>query len=256
MSRTVVVTGAGSGIGAAMARGFIEAGDRVYGCDISRERIERTCADLGDSATPVVLDVADEEAVGRAIQGAHAATGRLDVLVNNAGVGDGWPALVDTTTSLWQRILDINLSSVFYAGREAARMMVPAGGGRIINTASISTFSARPNGVPYTTSKAALLGLTQRMAFELGPHGITVNAILPGAITTGIESNTPEVLADTYPPNTEVVSESEEEMRYLVPLGRAGRPEEVAAAALFLASDAASYITGVMLPVDGGWLAA
>ena len=256
MSRTVVITGAGSGIGAAIARAFAKSGDRVYGCDVSRDRIEQICAELGESVTPVVLDVSDEEAVRRAIRDADEQTGRLDVLVSNAGVGDGWPAFVDVTTELWRRVLDINLSGAFYAGREAARIMVPRGEGRIVNIASISTFSARPNGVPYTVSKAGMLGLTQRMAFELGPHGITVNAILPGAITTGIMGNTLEVLGDAYPKDAEVVEDTDEEMRYLVPTGRAGSVEEVAATAVFLASAAASYINGVMLPVDGGLLAA
>jgi NAD(P)-dependent dehydrogenase (short-subunit alcohol dehydrogenase family) len=255
VSRTVVVTGAGSGIGAGIARAFVELGDHVYGCDISRERIEQLCAELGDNTTPVVLDVSDEEAVQRAVRAADEETGRLDVLVNNAGVGDGKPPLTETTTELWRRVLDINLSGSFYAGREAARIMLPRGAGRIINVASISTFSGRVNGIPYTVSKAGVFGLTQRMAFELGPHGITVNAILPGTVESGIAATTPEVLGDAFP-GGEQPRTSDEALRMLVPAGRRGSPGEVAVAAVFLASEAASYVNGVMLPVDGGWLAA
>jgi NAD(P)-dependent dehydrogenase (short-subunit alcohol dehydrogenase family) len=255
MSRTVVVTGAGSGIGAAIATAFAEVGDRVYGCDISQARIEEVCARLGENAKPVVLDVSDEQAVQGIIRQADEETGQLDVLVNNAGVADGKPDLVNATTELWRRVLDINLSGSFYAGREAARIMVPRGSGRIINMASVSTFSGRANGVPYSASKAGIMGLTQRMAFELGPHGITVNAILPGAITTGIGATTEEVLGDAFP-NVSHPLLSAEALRSIVPVGRRGSPEEVAAAAIFLASEAASYINGVMLPADGGWLAA
>jgi len=255
MSRTVVITGAGSGIGAAIAAAFAHLGDRVYGCDISGDRINEACAGLGDDVTPVVLDVADEEAVQRVIRDANEQTGQLDVLVNNAGVGDGKPDFAHTTTELWRRVLDINLSGTFYAGREAARIMVPRGHGRIVNMASVSTFSGRANGIPYTVSKAAIFGLTQRMAFELGPHGVTVNAILPGAITTGIGATTPEILGDLFPDVSHPLI-SDEAMRNLVPVGRRGTPEEVAVAAVFLASDEASYINGVMVPVDGGWLAA
>jgi 3-oxoacyl-[acyl-carrier protein] reductase len=255
MSRTVVVTGAGSGIGAAIARAFASLGDRVFAADISEERIEHVCAGLGDTVKAVVLDVSDEAAVRRTISEAQSETGRLDVLVSNAGVGDGKPDFVDTATELWRRVLDINLSSAFYAGREAARIMAAQGGGRIVNVASVSTFAARANGVPYTVSKAGMFGLTQRMAYELGPSGITVNAILPGAITTGIGATTAEVLGDAFP-NVPHPLMTDEALRELVPLGRRGSPEEVAAAAVFLASPEASYINGVMLPVDGGWLAA
>jgi 3-oxoacyl-[acyl-carrier protein] reductase len=254
MSRTVIVTGAGSGIGAAMAAAFAGIGDRVFACDISGERAEEVSAELGDRVVPVVLDVSDEEAVIRAIRDADAQTGRLDVLISNAGVGDGKPDFIDTTTELWRRVLDINLSGAFYAGREAARLMVPRGTGRIVNVASVSTFSGRANGVPYTVSKAGMFGLTQRLAYELGPHGITVNAILPGAITTGIGATTAEVLGEAMPDVSHPLLTADD-LRGLVPAARRGTADEVAAAAVFLASTEASYVNGVMLPVDGGWLA-
>jgi NAD(P)-dependent dehydrogenase (short-subunit alcohol dehydrogenase family) len=253
MSRTVIVTGAGSGIGAAIARAFAAQDDVVVACDISAERLQQVAPDLGSQARTVTLDVSDEAAVRAAVREAHEETGRLDVIVNNAGVGDGKPDFVDIDSALWRRVLDINLSGCFYGAQEAARIMVPQGSGRIINMASISSFSARPNGVPYTVAKAGIFGLTQRMAYELAPHGITVNAIVPGAITTGIGSTTTEVLGDLFPATNHGLVAADE-LRFLVPMARRGSAEEVAAAVVFLASEGASYVTGVMLPVDGGWL--
>ena len=133
--------------------------------------------------------------------------------------------------------------------------MIEQGSGRIINMASISTFSARANGAAYTqVSKAGIYGLTQRLAWELGIHGITVNAILPGAITTGIGGNTRELLGDLLPQSSGGLMTAAD-LAALVPVGRRGTADEVAAAAVFLASEAASYINGVALPVDGGLLA-
>src|SRR5438128_1478179 len=146
MSRTVVVTGAGSGIGAAIAVAFAELGDHVYACDISAQRLEAVAAEHEGNVTAVAVDVSDEHAVQRVIRDADKESGRLDVLVNNAGVADGRPDVVDVTTDLWRRVLDINLSGTFYGAREAARIMRPRGVGRIVNVASTSAFSGRGNG--------------------------------------------------------------------------------------------------------------
>jgi NAD(P)-dependent dehydrogenase (short-subunit alcohol dehydrogenase family) len=254
VSRTVLVTGAGSGIGAAIARAFDELGDRVSAADISAERVEAVVGKLSDRARSTAVDVSDEKGIRAAVRSAHEQTGSLDVLVNVAGVADGKPEFVETTTELWRRILDVNLSGTFYASQEAARVMLEQGSGRIINMASISTFSGRPNGVAYTVSKAGILGLTTRMAWELGAHGITVNVILPGAISTGIGANTPELLGDLFPQSSGTLMTAAD-LASLVPVGRRGTAEEVAAAAVFLASEAASYVNGVALPVDGGYLA-
>jgi NAD(P)-dependent dehydrogenase (short-subunit alcohol dehydrogenase family) len=254
MSRTVVITGAGSGIGAASAQAFAANGDRVFVCDISSERAQAAAATAGGDARPFVLDVADESAVQHVVSRAHEETGSVDVLVNNAGIGDGQPTMVETPTDLWRRVLDINLSGSFYGARAAAAIMLEQGSGRIINVASVSTFSGRANGVPYTVSKAGILGMTQRLAFELGPHGITVNAILPGAISTAIWGTTQEILGDDMPPQHPREG-ARDQMLARIPAGRPGTADEVASAILYLASEGASYINGVMLPVDGGWLA-
>ncbi len=216
--------------------------------------MQAVVSELSDRARSAVVDVSNEAEIRAAVSSAHEQAGRLDVLVNVAGVVDGKPELMQTTSELWRRVLDVNLSGTFYASHEAARIMLEQGSGRIINMGSISTFSGRANGVPYTVSKAGLLGLTNRLAWELGPHGITVNMILPEAISTGIGANTPELLGDLFPKVTGGLM-TPADLASLVPLNRRGSADEVAAAAVFLASEAASYVNGVALPVDGGFLA-
>jgi len=225
----------------------------VFVCDVSAERAQAVATRVGGDAQDCQVDVSDESAVRDVITRAREETGRLDVLVNAAGIGDGQPYIVDTATDLWRRVLDINLSGAFFACREAATIMLQQRAGRIVNVASVSTFSGRANGVPYTVSKAGMFGMTQRLAFELGPHGITVNAVLPGAISTGIGDNTREILGDKMPPPRQAGTPVQLFDR--IPAGRRGTSQEVASAVHYLASDDAAYINGVMLPVDGGWLA-
>jgi NAD(P)-dependent dehydrogenase (short-subunit alcohol dehydrogenase family) len=258
MSRTVLITGGGSGIGAATARAFAAEGDTVFVYDISQERAEEVASSLDGRGHARTLDVADEAAVNAAVAEAQKETGRIDVLVNSAGVGDGAPQIVDTDTALWQRVTDIIMTGTFYASRAAARFMVEQGAGRIVMISSVSALSGRSNGVAYSASKGALEGLTRRLAVELGPHGVTVNSILPGAISTGISANMQEVLGDLFPPrrSAEDVEEIVEEMlTKWIPQGRVGTPEEVAGAVLYFASEAAAYTNGASLAVDGGWLA-
>jgi NAD(P)-dependent dehydrogenase (short-subunit alcohol dehydrogenase family) len=253
MSRTVVVTGGAAGIGAAITRAFAAAGDRVFAGDISRDGLDAIISSV-EGVEPLVFDVSDEDAVRRAMQQAHEATGSLDVVINNAGVADGKPDVVDMTTRLWDRVIAINLTGTFYCAREAARLMVPQRRGRIINIASISVLSGRTNGVAYTASKAGVFGLTRRLAYELGPHGITTNCILTGAIETDIWSHSQSILGDDFPAG-EHIPLSEELRNELVPARRRGSTEEVAAAAVYLASEGAAYVNGASLPVDGGRLA-
>jgi NAD(P)-dependent dehydrogenase (short-subunit alcohol dehydrogenase family) len=254
MSRTVVVTGAGAGIGEAITHAFAMAGDRVFATDISEERLQAVVDQIDGLIEAVVLDVTDEDAVRRVLESAHGKTGALDVMVANAGVADGKPALVDTTTRLWRRVIDINLTGAFFCMREAARLMIPQKHGRIINIASISALSGRTNGAAYIASKAGVAGLTRRLAYELGPHGITTNALLVGAITTDIWQTSQGVLGDDFPPG-EHVPLSEDARRELSPSRRFGTPNEVASAVLYLASEAAGFVNGASLPVDGGRLA-
>jgi NAD(P)-dependent dehydrogenase (short-subunit alcohol dehydrogenase family) len=254
MNRTVVVTGAGAGIGAAITASFAAAGDRVFACDISSEHLENMMSKTEGHVEPVVLDVSDESLVQEIMIRAQTDTGSLDVLVNNAGVADGKASVLEMSTRLWERVLTINLTGAFLCAREAARLMVPQGRGRIINIASISVLSGRTNGVAYTASKAGMFGMTRRLAYELGPHGITTNCILVGAIDTDIWHSSQSILGDDFPPG-EHIPMSEELRRELVPARRRGNPEEIAAAVLYLASDTAAFVNGASLPVDGGRLA-
>jgi NAD(P)-dependent dehydrogenase (short-subunit alcohol dehydrogenase family) len=256
MKRTVVVTGAGSGIGLAIAQAFAEAGDAVFACDVSPERVEAAVATLGDSAQGGVVDVSSFDQVKAFVEGAASETGRLDVMVNNAGVADGKPSITETSIELWRRVLDINLDGCFYGCKVAAEIMISQGNGRIINIASVSSFRGGMNGIPYTVSKAGILGLTRRMAFDGGPSGVTTNAICPGAIATDIPANSRSVLGADFPESSQGIGTPTDMIKLLVPAGRRGSPEEVAAVALFLASEAAGYVNGVAVPVDGGWLAA
>ncbi len=268
--KTVLVTGGSSGIGRATVRAFAREGAHVYAAARRRELLEELAlealegcggrpgevapAESADEsagaaggpgfAAPgrveaVALDVRDVPAVKEAVRGVVAAAGRLDVLVNCAGISIGVPAL-DITEDEWSDMLATNLTSAFFASQEAARHMVAAGGGAIVNVSSMCAYMAESPEVPYCATKAALVMVTQCMAHELGHLGVRVNAVGPGL------TDTPMLGDDLARPD------HYERMMRTIPLRRPAAPGEVAAAILFLASDEASYITGEMLVVDGG----
>jgi NAD(P)-dependent dehydrogenase (short-subunit alcohol dehydrogenase family) len=253
-ARTVVVTGAGSGIGLAIANAFAAAGDTVYACDVNGDRLEHATAALGPSVHARVADVSSYDEVEQLIQTAKTETGRLDVLVNNAGIADGKADITQTSLDLWRRIMSINLDGCFHGCKAAAAIMIEQGHGRIVNMSSISSFKGAVNGVAYTASKCAIVGLTKRVAADLGPSGITVNAVCPGSIVTAIGANSEALLGAAYPSGNQSTT-SDERIRELVPTGRRGSADEVAATVLFLASAEAGYINGAEIPVDGGWVA-
>jgi NAD(P)-dependent dehydrogenase (short-subunit alcohol dehydrogenase family) len=244
--RVAVVTGAGSGMGAAMARGFSAEGASVVAVDVDAAGLERTMGDLGgasDRARAVILDVTDRAAVA-AFGADLAARGRVDVLCNNAGVLDDYTPAHETDWELWTRILGVNLNGPYLMAHAIVPTMLAQGKGAIVNTASIAGLVAGGGGAAYTTSKHGLIGFTKQLAFDYGRRGIRANAICPGAIATGmtVELRTPEL-------GNEHVNAAIE----ATPAGRWGEPEEVAALALFLASDEASFVHGVPVLVDGGW---
>jgi NAD(P)-dependent dehydrogenase (short-subunit alcohol dehydrogenase family) len=234
--RVCVVTGAAAGIGRAIARLFIEAGGIVVAAD-------RDGAGLAtlEGAVHVIADVTAPDAPARILAPAIA-RGGPDILVNNAGVTSVQP-LLDTSDADLQAALDVNLTSTFRLAREAVRAMrVHGRGGAIVNMASVNAMVGHPCVAAYAATKGGIHALTRQMAVECGPHGIRVNALSPGLIVT-------EAFAARL---------EEEDVRLMTeayPVGRLGRPEDVAHAALFLASDAAAFITGVDLPVDGGMTA-
>ena len=241
--RLALVTGSSRGIGWAIAQGLAGAGARVLLHGRNPEALRSRAAELGGDTGTVAFDVTDATAVLGAFGRIQAEHGRLDILVNNAGIIPRKPVL-ETTDEDWQAVLNSNLTAYFRLSREAARLMVPAKRGRIIMVSSIMGLLARPTIPGYVTTKSALHGLTRALAVELAPHCITVNALAPGFVPTDA---TAALHAD--PKFNEWIATR-------APLGRWCDPAELAGPAVFLASDAASYVTGHVLVVDGGLTAA
>lgn len=253
---TVFITGAGSGIGRAAAELFAEQGARVAVADIKQQNAEETVQAIrqaGGEAMPIILDVGQRTDINQAVATVNQTYGPIHILINNAGIAHPAMSLVEADAATWQRILHINLKSVLLCSQAVAPQMIQQGGGRIVNTASTAAKVPRWQIGPYCTSKAAVLHLTRCLAMELAPYNITVNAIGPGATVTNLRENSgvPEP-----PGSAEARRESQLKgdmaiFRIGVPLGRLGRPSDQAHAILFLASDAAAYISGQCLFVDG-----
>ena len=243
--RVALVTGAGSGIGRAIAVAFAKAGRRVVAADINVEGAEQTAAEIGDAAIAPAVDISDEGSVSELVQGAIDAFGRIDVLCNNAGVIDTMALPADTSIAEWDRVLRINLTGTFLVTHAVLPHMLGQGSGVIVNTASEAGIRGGAAGAAYTASKHGVVGLTRNVAWAYANDGIRCNAILPGATVTGITGS-----VDAF---NEV---GQERLRPVISmLPRVALPEQMADAVLFLASDAASFINGAIVPVDGGWSA-
>ena len=253
--RSVIITGAGSGIGAAVAQVFAAAGDRVYLADLSEERLHATASGLGDAASSHVVDVTDAVGVNALVAQAVAESGSVDVLVSNAGVFDGCAGIQQTTTELWNKVIGINLTGTFNVVKPVSEAMATQGSGRIISIGSIAAQRAMPDGLAYCTSKAALEGMIRRLAYDLGGHGVTANLVAPGVVKTGIRATSTEILGDLVPDTNVGVGTSSDLMDLLIPAGRGGEPSEIAETVFFLASRGAAYINGEVIHVDGGWIA-
>jgi 3-oxoacyl-[acyl-carrier protein] reductase len=252
-ARTILVTGAGSGIGAAVARAFAASGDHVHLLDISAERLASVAAELPEGAwTTHVADVTDFAGVGAVVASID---GPIDVLAGCAGVFDGLAGIEATTRQLWDRVIDINLTGTFNVVKPVAERMIAQKSGRIVLIGSIAAARALPDGLAYDASKAALEGMTRRLAVDLGPHGITANVVAPGVIRTGIRATSEEILGDVVPATDVGVGTNPELMKMLIPLQRAGDASEVAATVHFLAGDGGGYINGEVIHIDGGWIA-
>ncbi|MFH5822427.1 SDR family NAD(P)-dependent oxidoreductase [Georgenia sp. AZ-5] len=245
--RVCVVTGGTRGIGAAIARGLAGAGARVVVFGRDPERLdrfaERTRAEYGAAVLALAVDVADDGGVERAFARVVDTWGTVHALVNNAGVTKVGASL-DYDLADWRRILDVNVTGLFACCQQAARVMAGAGGGSIVNIASIASFVGQPERAAYVASKSAVLGVTKALAVEWGPLGIRVNAIAPGYIET-------DIVADLF--RRGVLRRDLIESR--TPLRRLGAPEDLVAGALYLLSEQASFATGQVLTLDGGWLA-
>lgn len=256
--KTAVITGGETGIGAAITRALASAGANVIVGGIL-ENVGKPFADgLADEGLRVSFkktDVRSEAQVEALVQAAEDGFGAIDIMVNNAGVFDGFADCVETTEALWDQVIDINLKGAFFGCRAALKRMTPRGAGRIINTSSVGGLRGGADGASYTASKFGLVGLTRQIAVSHSQYGITINAICPGVIQTDIRGNSAAILGPDGPDMQKGVGADPEGYKRLVPAKRKGLPEEIASVALFLASDAGSYVTGQAIAIDGGWTA-
>jgi NAD(P)-dependent dehydrogenase (short-subunit alcohol dehydrogenase family) len=236
--RAALVTGAARGIGLAIAARFAAEGARVALLDLDRDGVLAAARSLGPDAMPLVADVTRPADVQGAVQAVVERWGRLDVLVNNAGItGRSFP-IWELDDEDWHRVLAVDLTSVFLCCRAAVRVMLGQGSGRIVNIASIAGKEGNPTLVPYSAAKAGVIGLTKALAKEVATRGILVNAVAPAVIGTELLQQVEKSTVDY------MVSK--------IPMGRVGRPEEVAALVAWLASDDCSFSTGAVYDLSGG----
>ncbi|NDZ79613.1 glucose 1-dehydrogenase [Streptomyces sp. SID10853] len=249
--RVFVITGAARGQGEQEARLFVAEGAKVLLGDVLDEQGAALAEELGESAAYVRLDVTREADWSAAVDVAKETFGKLDGLVNNAGILR-FNELVSTPLEEFQQVVQVNQVGAFLGIRTVAPEIEAAGGGTIVNTASYTALTGMAFVGSYAATKAAIVGLTRVAAMELAAKGIRVNAMCPGAIDTPM-SNPAQLDPDADP--AESSAALDELYRKLVPLGRVGKPDEVARLALFLSGDDSSYITGQPFVIDGGWLA-
>ncbi|WP_353943348.1 SDR family NAD(P)-dependent oxidoreductase [Streptomyces sp. HUAS MG91] len=246
-NRAVVVTGAGSGIGRAAALAFAGQGDRVVVADLNAEAAAAVVAEIegaGGGAVAVVGDLSDQKVVDEVVATALARFGAIDVLVNNAGIMDSMSAVADVTDAEWERLLRINLTAPFLLSRAVVPHMLEAGRGAIVFTASEAALRGSAAGAAYTAAKHGIVGLTKSIAVMYRGRGVRANAIAPGGTITNIQLNVDPEAAGPQALGA-----------YMGNVGTPAGAETQAAAIVFLASDAASNISGAVLPVDGGWSA-
>jgi len=238
--KVAIITGGGKGIGRAIALRFASEGARVVIADIDYDSAMKISKEIGGSSLALKVDVSSKKDVENMVRTVMERFGRIDILVNNAGIQTEKP-FVDLSVKEWKRVLDVNLTGTFLCSQAVAKEMIKKKNeGVIINISSIHGYIPRIKKVHYDASKAGLIMLTKETALELAKHKIRVNCIAPGIIDTPMNQ---ELLSDV---------ETRKKMKQRVPLKKIGEPEDVASLALFLASNESSYITGAVVPVDGG----
>lgn len=236
--QTAIVTGAARGIGEAIARRLASEGAAVMIADIDEEAATAAASGIGERAVGHRLDVTSPESWDAAVRAALDRWGRIDALVNNAGIAGRSAPIWELAVDEWQQVVDIDLTGVFLGCRAVIPAMVAAGSGRIVNIASIAGKEGNPNAVPYSAAKSGVIGLTKAVAKEVATKGVLVNAVAPAVIETPILEQV-----------------SEEHIAYMtsrIPMGRVGKPEEVAALVAFLCSSELSFSTGAVYDISGG----
>ena len=245
--KTAIVTGAGAGIGRATARLLAARGAKVVVSDLHETTARSVVAEIiaqGDTAMAVIGDVSDQNVVDHVVRATVDAYGSIDVLVNNAGIMDDMSGPHEVSDAVWERVLRVNLTAPFLVTRAVVPYMLAQGKGAIVNTASEAGLRGSAAGTAYTVSKHGVIGLTESAAVIYREHGIRVNAVAPGGVATNLEVHMKTDAMGLAAIGT-----------YAANVGRIAQPDELAAAIVFLASDAASNISGAILPVDSGWSA-
>ncbi|HHF7366807.1 TPA: SDR family oxidoreductase [Legionella bozemanae] len=231
-----LITGGNGGLGLAMALALRKAGAQVVVCGRDQEKLKQ--AKKYDLIS-LTMDVSCEESIHEGFKTISDQFGKLDILVNNAGIYED-QHLLDLSREHWEYLISTNLTSVFLCSQSAARLMKTQRHGKIINIGSMYSLFGHPNSIGYATTKTGVLGLTRSLALELGPWNIQVNAILPGWFETAINDSLPQ-------------TERGEEIRKKTPLGRWGQPQDIGPLAVFLSSSGSDFITGAIIPIDGGY---
>ena len=251
--KVAVVTGGGRGIGKAIAQGFARAGAKVAITSRKMNDLEATAAEIkafGGEAFPVPAHLGKMDEINRMVNAVMDRFGRVDILVNNAGTVPAMASVLDAEERLWEAIITLNMKGLYFTSQAVARIMKKQGGGKIINIASVDGFKPEPGVSIYSISKAGVRMITKAFAMELAPFNIQVNTIAPGPIDTRM-LNSHWV---NLPP--EEAKKQKDAMAAITAMGRIGEPEEIAGAAVYLASAASSYTVGAEIVIDGGFLSA